>query len=74
MSKYMPKNILQQTGEAEGFLSRAELLRRLPISDATLANWMRDGSIPFIKTGRRVLFDWASVRGSLLKKQRGGIQ
>ena len=55
------------------FLSATALLDRLPVSRRTLHNWMKDGTIPYIKTsGRRVLFDWPSVRAALLRKQRGG--
>jgi predicted site-specific integrase-resolvase len=49
------------------------LLKRVPISRGTLRNWMSNGSIPFIRAkGRRLLFDWPSVREALLRMQRGG--
>jgi hypothetical protein len=41
-----------------------------------LVNWanrMADGTIPFICAGgRRLLFDWPSVRDAMLRRQRGG--
>jgi hypothetical protein len=48
------------------------LLARLPISRRTLGNWKAKGILPFIKIGRRCLYDWASVQGALLRRQRGG--
>ena len=59
--------------EQSGFLDAAALLERLPISRGTLRNWMANGSIPYIKSGgRRILFDWPSVRDAMLRRQRGG--
>ncbi len=61
--------------EEQGFLSADQLLTRLPISRGTLRNWCADGSIPYIATpGRRILFDWPSVRAAMLRRQRGGVQ
>ena len=48
------------------------LLAKLPISRRTLGNWKAKGFLPYIKTGRRCLYDWASVQGALLRRQRGG--
>ena len=58
-------------GEA-GFIDEKQLLARLPISRRTLGNWKVKGILPFIKIGRRCLYDWASVQGALLRRQRGG--
>jgi excisionase family DNA binding protein len=58
-----------------GFLSAEQLLQRLPISRGTLRNWIKAGKLPVIRlTGRRLLFDWESVRTALLRRQRGGAQ
>ena len=38
----------------------------------TLGNWKAKGLLPYIKIGRRCLYDWASVQGALLRRQRGG--
>jgi hypothetical protein len=59
------------TGEG-GFIDEKQLLARLPISRRTLGNWKAKGILPFIKIGRRCLYDWASVQGALLRRQRGG--
>lgn len=62
------------TPDEPGFLSANQLLQLVPISPGTLRNWMAKGAIPYIATpGRRVLFDWPSVRESLLRRQRGGL-
>jgi predicted site-specific integrase-resolvase len=55
-----------------GFLDEKQLLARLPISRRTLDNWKAKGLLPFIKTGRRCLYDWPSVHDALLRRQRGG--
>jgi hypothetical protein len=54
-----------------GFLDEKQLLARLPVSRGTLSNWKAKGLIPFIKIGRRCLYDWVSVQGALLRRQRG---
>ena len=55
-----------------GFIDEKQLLARLPISRGTLSNWKAKGLLPYIKIGRRCLYDWASVQGALLRRQRGG--
>ena len=60
-----------RAGEA-GFIDQKQLLARLPISRGTLGNWKAKGLLPYIKIGRRCLYDWASVQASLLCRQRGG--
>jgi hypothetical protein len=61
---------VQDSGGGDGFLSTDDLLKRVPISRGTLNNRMKDGTIPFIKLGHRVVFDWATVQESLLRRQR----
>jgi hypothetical protein len=62
-----------ETSLAEtGFIDEKRLLARLPISRRTLGNWKAKGILPYIKIGRRCLYDWASVQGALLRQQRGG--
>ena len=58
-------------GEAV-FIDEKRLLAKLPISRRTLGNWKAKGIIPHIKIGRRCLYDWPSVQGALLRRQRGG--
>jgi hypothetical protein len=55
-----------------GFIDEKQLLAKLPISRGTLGNWKAKGILPFIKIGRRCLYDWASVQSALLRRQRGG--
>ena len=55
-----------------GFIDEKQLLARLPISRGTLGNWKAKGLLPYIKIGSRCLYDWASVQGALLRRQRGG--
>lgn len=55
-----------------GFIDERQLLARLPISRRTLGNWKAKGILPYIKIGRRCLYDWESVQGALLRRQRGG--
>jgi hypothetical protein len=59
--------------EPVGFIDTLELARRLNgVSPGTISNWWKAGKIPWIKTpGRLVLFDWESVKQSLLRTQRG---
>ena len=54
------------------FINEKQLLARLPVSRGTLANWKAKGILPFIKIGRRCLYDWPSVQGALLRRQCGG--
>ena len=63
------------TGNASderAFMDEKQLLAKLPISRRTLGNWKATGVLPYIKIGRRCLYDWASVQGALLRRQRGG--
>ena len=55
-----------------GFIDEKRLLARLPVSRRTLGNWKAKGILPYIKIGRRCLYDWASVQGALLRRQKGG--
>ncbi len=64
---------LNQTPSGEaGFIDEKRLLAKLPISRRTLGNWKAKGILPYIKIGRRCLYDWASVQGALLRRQQGG--
>jgi hypothetical protein len=54
------------------FIDEKQLLARLPVSRGTLGNWKAKGLIPYIKIGRRCLYDWLSVQSALLRRQRGG--
>ncbi len=56
-----------------GFLNEAEVLERIPVSRSTLSTWKEGGVIPFIRVGRRCLYDWPSVKSALLQRQKGRI-
>jgi hypothetical protein len=62
---------LQQAG---GLLDTEAILQLVPVSPGTLANWRKAGKLPFIRLhgGRRILYDWESVKAALLRMQRGG--
>ena len=62
----------QSPTDEAGFIDEKQLLARLPVSRGTLANWKAKGILPFIKIGRRCLYDWPSVQGALLRRQRDG--
>jgi len=57
-----------------GFLSEAELLKRLPICRRTLTSWRKRGQIPFVRLpgSRRVIYHWQSIEAALLRMQQGG--
>jgi hypothetical protein len=55
----------------EGFLDEKELLKRIPVSRRTLANWKSKG-FPYIKIGRRCIYSWPNCQAYLLRQQRNG--
>ena len=50
---------------ADGFISKAEVARRLGKTARTVEQWMRRGIIPYLKIGKgrraTVLFKWADI-------------
>ena len=68
----MIDTLTENASGERGFLDEKQLLAKLPISRRTLGNWKTSGGIPYIKIGRRCLYDWPSVQGALLRRQRGG--
>jgi hypothetical protein len=54
----------------EGFLDEKRILARVPVSKRTWAEWKAKGLIPYVKLGRRCLYDWPTVREALLRHQR----
>jgi Helix-turn-helix domain len=60
--------------ELKAFIDEKELLRRLPVSRRTIHNWRRQGKIPSIVIGRRVLFCWENVADALRRMEHGGKQ
>jgi len=68
----MTDDLTENASGNPAFMDEKQLLAKLPISRRTLGNWKTTGVIPYIKIGRRCLYDWASVHGALLRRQRGG--
>jgi hypothetical protein len=54
---------------SDGFLSEKELLKRLPICRRTLGIWRKARRIPYVRIGRRILFNWTAVSNALLRMQ-----
>jgi excisionase family DNA binding protein len=44
------------------YLTKQELSERLKIGIRTIESWMQKRIIPFLSTGRRVLFNWTEVQ------------
>ena len=65
-------DLTENRSGGRAFMDEKQLLTKLPISRRTLGNWKTAGVIPYIKIGRRCLYDWTSVQGALLRRQRGG--
>jgi len=65
-------DLTENASGERAFMDEKELLTKLPISRRTLGTWKTTGVLPYIKIGRRCLYDWASVQGALLRRQRGG--
>jgi hypothetical protein len=65
-------DLTENASGERAFMDEKELLTKLPISRRTLGTWKATGVLPYIKIGRRCLYDWASVQGALLRRQRGG--
>lgn len=59
-----------------GLVDEKTVLTVVPVSRRTWGNWKRRGLVPFIRLpgSRRCLYDLESVRGALLRMQRGGGQ
>jgi len=74
-----PPSALQQPDAAplsapSAFLTLRQLCERLPLSERTIRGLIKKGHLPVIilPHSRRLLFDFESVRNSLLRRQRGG--
>jgi hypothetical protein len=52
------------------FIDELEALRRVPVSRRTGFEWRKKG-LPYIRVGKRILYDWGSVRNWLLRQQQG---
>lgn len=53
-------------------LTEQQLLARVPVCRRTLLAWRKSGKVPFIKSGRSVLYHWPSVEAALVRQQEQG--
>ena len=60
----------QSPPETTGFKSEKDILAFVPVSRRTWSTWKSKGIVPYIKIGRRCLYDPPSVRAALLRAQR----
>ncbi len=67
----IPAPIPSSLPHAAGFIDEAQILQRVPVSKRTWGYWKAQGIVPFIRIGRRVLYDWPSVQAALMRRQRG---
>jgi hypothetical protein len=50
---------------AEGFITKAELAKRLNRTVRTMTSWMRRGLIPYYQIAHTVVFKWSEVEKQL---------
>jgi hypothetical protein len=56
-----PVNTAAATGAPDEMLNKKELAGRLKMTVRSIENWQRRGVLPFIKSGKIVLFHWPDV-------------
>ncbi len=62
-------------GETSPLLTKAELAKRLRVSQRSIENWsLKERRIPYLKIGRSIRFDWGTVRAALAKHQVEAVQ
>jgi len=67
MNASYPPHLLDHPQD-EGFITRAELARRLRKSERTIQEWTRRGFLPCVKAGRSVLYYWLDVKRHLRER------
>jgi hypothetical protein len=71
----MPNNIPVNAPPGDGgFKTEQQILELVPVCRRTWGHYKAKGLVPYIKIGRRCLYDWPSVYESLKRHTRGGIQ
>jgi excisionase family DNA binding protein len=55
--------------DRKNYLSKKEAVQFLKVSPVTIHNLMKDGKIPFIKNGRKVLFELQDLENYLESKR-----
>ena len=56
--------------DAEGYINKVEVARRMNIKLRTVDNWMRRKFIPYYKLGHTVLFRWSEIEQHIGKTCR----
>ncbi|WP_397546291.1 helix-turn-helix domain-containing protein [Rhodothermus marinus] len=62
LPKILPEALLRAQ---RPFVDARELAERLGVSVRTIRSWQYSGRIPYVRAGRRVLFDVAAVEAAL---------
>jgi hypothetical protein len=65
-------NAVKNPASQSPFLDEKQILELVPVCRRTWWGWKSKGIIPYIKIGRKCLYDLESVRRALLRLQRGG--
>ena len=61
----MNEDTNQVSALPEGFITKAEVAKRLNKTLRTVDNWMKRGLLPYFKIGRSVAFKWSDVETHL---------
>ena len=61
--------VAAKTGSSP-FIEDDELRRRIPMSRKTAFEWRRKRILPYVQTGRKILYHWPSVEAALLRLQK----
>jgi len=59
-------------GKKVNIINRAELCKRLDITEPTAIRWGKKGRIPCFRIGSRVLYNWENVINVLENKKKNG--
>ena len=54
----------------EAFIDKKELAMRVRCCARTIGRWMRNGTLPYYKIGKLVLFKWSEVEAHLRQTSR----
>jgi excisionase family DNA binding protein len=72
-----PQAAAQILNPADGFISKAEVAKRLGKTARTVEQWMRRGIIPYLKIGKgrraTVLFKWPDIEAHLKTNYGVGV-
>jgi len=55
----------QPVAEAEGYLDKAAVAKRLGLKPRTISDWVRQGKLPAYRFGRYLRFKWDEVERAL---------